>query len=133
MARIAVVGAFLAGAILVSVCFVAYGPAASAPALSLAQKKAVLKNIARTHKTMLNEIKFGAQTISDEATAAGNMGAEWNYGQNFGGQNANAIARGWTSGANTVHNGGVGMFGAWGTKEMQAEPMPTGTCGVECQ
>ena len=123
MARIAVVGAFLAGAILVSVCFVAYGPAASAPALSLAQKKAVLKNIARTHKTMLNEIKFGAQTISDEATAAGNMGAEWNYGQNFGGH---------ASTSPTVHSGGVGMFGSFGTDETYAPTLCAGTAGAVC-
>ena len=119
MARLAVVGAFFAGAFLVAACVVAYGPAASAPGLSLAQKKAMLKNIATAQTSVLANIEFGANDISDKATAEGNSGAAWNYGQNFGGSNAKAIARGWTSGADTVHDGGVGMFGAWGTNEVK--------------
>ena len=119
MARLAVVGAFFAGAFLVAACVVAYGPAASAPGLSLAQKKAMLKNIAAAQTSVLATVTFGANDISDTASAEGNNGATWNYGANFGGANAKAVARGWTSGADTVHAGGVGMFGAWGTDEVK--------------
>ena len=38
------------------------------------------------------------------------QGADWNYGSNFGGP----LKATWTSGADTVHDGGVGMFGTFG-------------------
>lgn len=40
----------------------------------------------------------------------------WNYGQNFGGPTKAS----WTSGADTVHGGGVGMFGTMGEFSMSA-------------
>eukprot|EP00286_Rhodomonas_abbreviata_P020509 CAMPEP_0181310254 /NCGR_PEP_ID=MMETSP1101-20121128/12485_1 /TAXON_ID=46948 /ORGANISM="Rhodomonas abbreviata, Strain Caron Lab Isolate" /LENGTH=48 /DNA_ID= /DNA_START= /DNA_END= /DNA_ORIENTATION= len=38
------------------------------------------------------------------------MGHEWNIGQNFGGP----LKDTWATGADTVHSGGVGMFGTMG-------------------
>ncbi len=49
-------------------------------------------------------------TIGNEGSESGNLGAVWNYGQNFGGP----LKDDWMSGADTVHDGGVGMFGEFG-------------------
>mmetsp|Transcript_60812 Transcript_60812/g.143186 ORF Transcript_60812/g.143186 Transcript_60812/m.143186 type:complete len:97 (+) Transcript_60812:25-315(+) len=51
-----------------------------------------------------------AVTLGDSGSESGNNGAVWNYGQNFGGPTKAS----WTSGADTVHGGGVGMFGTMG-------------------
>jgi hypothetical protein len=92
-----------------------------APQMTLTEKKSMLKQagINKVVAEQLAEIEFGAQSLSDDRNAEGNKGIVWNYGQNFGGSNTNAVARGWTSGADTVdrYNTGVGMYGKWGTKE----------------
>ena len=112
--------AFFAGAFLVAMAVVASG-SGDAPQMTLAEKKSMLKQagINKVVAEQLAEIEFGAQSLSDDRNAEGNKGIVWNYGQNFGGSNANAVARGWTSGADTVdrYNTGVGMYGKWGTKE----------------
>jgi hypothetical protein len=118
--RLPVVAAFFAGAFLVAMAVVASGPG-DAPKMTLAEKKSMLKQagINKVVAEQLAEIEFGAQSLSDDRNAEGNKGIVWNYGQNFGGLNAKAVARGWTSGADTVdrYNTGVGMYGKWGTKE----------------
>jgi hypothetical protein len=118
--RLPVVAAFFAGAFLVAMAVVACGYG-DAPQMTLAEKKAMLKlaGINKVVAEQLAEIKFGGQTISDDKNAEGNKGVIWNYGQNFGGLNANALARGWKTGADSLdrHSTGVGMFGKWGTKE----------------
>jgi hypothetical protein len=73
--RGAVVASFLAGVILVALAVVAYGPASAGTAMSLAEKKAALKQAV---KEQLASIKFGAQSIGNAGTEEGNMGAEWN-------------------------------------------------------
>ena len=118
--RLPVVAAFFAGAFLVAMAVVASG-SGDAPQMTLAEKKSMLKQagINKVVAEQLAEIEFGAQSLSDDRNAEGNKGIVWNYGQNFGGSNTNAVARGWTSGADTVdrYNTGVGMYGKWGTKE----------------
>jgi len=53
--------------------------------------------------------------------------------QNFGGNNANAVTRGWNSGANSAHGGGVGMFGTWGVENADlAHPDPHAQCSAKC-
>jgi hypothetical protein len=54
--------------------------------------------------------------------------------QNFAGNNQNAVARGWKSGANTEHGGfNVGMFGQWGVDNVDlAHPAPAAECPAKC-
>lgn len=59
------------------------------------------------------ETEWPAVSISDGADNLGLQGATWNYGSNFGGP----LKSTWTSGADTVHDGGVGMYGKFGTGE----------------
>eukprot|EP00961_Rhodomonas_salina_P143494 1930923-Rhodomonas_salina.3 len=65
-----------------------------------------------------------AVTIGDSGAETGNNGAAWNYGQNFGGP----LKAGWASGADTVHSGGVGMFGTMGVDapNVWSRVMPNG-------
>ena len=118
--RLPVVAAFFSGAFLVAMAVMASGPG-DAPKMTLAEKKSMLKQagINKVVAEQLAEIEFGAQSLSDDRNAEGNKGIVWNYGQNFGGLNANAVAHGWKSGADTVDRWGtgVGMYGKWGTKE----------------
>jgi hypothetical protein len=61
--------------------------------------------------------KFGATIIADNPLAEGNRGNIWQeegMTNNFGEATAKAVSHGWTSGADTVHSGGVGMFGDFG-------------------
>jgi hypothetical protein len=111
--RLEVVSAFIAGACLVALFVVASGPQAPVP--TLAEKKAALRSAAKmTQLTESFHSDWPATRISDNTAAEGNLGGNWNYGQNYGGSNANAVTRGWTSGADTVHSGGKGMFGTFG-------------------
>ena len=91
--RAAVVTAFVAGAMLVAVAVVVYGGPAPTVEKSLAEKKAMLKAALR-HRAMqqLDSITFGAQDFGNTGTESGNKGDEWNYGANFGGANAKALA-----------------------------------------
>ena len=111
--RAQVVAAFVAGAMLIAVAVVVYGTFPPKDDLSLTQKKALLRQAAR-QQILTDSFKWGATTVTDDNTAEGNIGKEWNYGQNFGGLNANALSRGWMSGADTAHDNGVGMFGKFG-------------------
>ena len=52
----------------------------------------------------------------------GNTGSTWNYGQNFGGG----------TNSPTVHSGGVGMYGSWGTNETYPISLCPGTAGSVC-
>jgi hypothetical protein len=153
MSRLAVTVAFLAGAALVAVCFVAYSPSVSpsGPSAqpSLAAKKTELKSFVRKQQrtgirmsgarmkssermTMLPEIHFGMTTVSTSHLAEGNRGLEWNYGQNYAEPNSKALANGWITGSNTLHSGGKGMFGIWGVKENAVHPS-AGMCTPECR
>lgn len=69
--------------------------------------------------------EFGATYVTDDPTASGNLGKDWNYGQNFAEKNAKALNHGWKSGKDTVHDGGVGMFGTMGVG-LEAPPPPGG-------
>ena len=137
--RAAVVTAFVAGAMLVAVAVVVYGGPAPTVEKSLAEKKAMLKAALR-HRAMqqLDSITFGAQDFGNTGAESGNKGDEWNYGANFGGENAKALARGWTSGANTVHgqgaynSGGKGMFGKWAVNTAANGPDPVEPEPIEC-
>ena len=60
--RGAVVASFLAGVILVALAVVAYGPAPAGTAMSLAEKKAALRQAV---KEQLASIKFGAPVRND--------------------------------------------------------------------
>lgn len=107
-----VVAAFLAGALVALSCVVSYGPTRTAVP-TLAEKKDMLKaavqNMQRMNTQKLFDSQWAAVQVTDSPTAEGNNGADWNYGANFGGSNANAVARGWTSGADTVHDGGTSL------------------------
>ena len=124
--RGAIAAAFVAGAMLVAVAVVAYGGPAPKAELSLAQKKAALK-AALSRQTMqeLDKINFGANDFGNTGAETGNEGAQWNYGANYAGANSRAISRGWTSGADTAHDGGKGMYGVWGVDAAHEAPMET--------
>ena len=62
-----------------------------------------------------------AGDISDNATASGVLGSSWNYGSNFGGPLK--VEGGFTSGADTVHAGGVGAFGSCGVNDFEYAPV----------
>lgn len=73
-------------------------------------------------KSALFESNWGGTEISDSPTVEGNKGWAWNVGDNFAEPNSKALAHGWTSGANTVHSGGVGMFGNFGVAVEGCQP-----------
>ena len=70
----------------------------------------------------LSVIVFGGTVISDATNVDGNTGSTWNYGQNFGGG----------TNSPTVHSGGVGMYGSWGTNETYPISLCPGTAGSVC-
>eukprot|EP00286_Rhodomonas_abbreviata_P028612 CAMPEP_0181302920 /NCGR_PEP_ID=MMETSP1101-20121128/8261_1 /TAXON_ID=46948 /ORGANISM="Rhodomonas abbreviata, Strain Caron Lab Isolate" /LENGTH=93 /DNA_ID=CAMNT_0023408417 /DNA_START=244 /DNA_END=525 /DNA_ORIENTATION=+ len=63
-----------------------------------------------THLQSLFSSSWPATTLGDDATNDGNTGSVWNYGSNFGGP----LKDTWLTGADTIHSGGVGMFGTMG-------------------
>jgi len=68
------------------------------------------------HFQDLFSTSWPAATISDTATtgtlAAGGA-TGWNYGSDYGGPTTAE----WTSGASTVHDGGMGMYGTYGVDD----------------
>ena len=74
------------------------------------------------HTQSLFESVWPAGTITDAATAGGLTASAWNYGQNFGGG----------TNSPTVHSGGVGMYGSWGTNETYPISLCPGTAGSVC-
>ena len=70
---------------------------------SLAVRKALLHR--QVQQLAQFTTQWGATSIGNKGTESGNLGKFWNYGQNFGGEDADSP---------TQHDGGVGMFGEFG-------------------
>jgi len=62
-----------------------------------------------------------AGDILDNTTASSVLGSSWNYGSNFGGPLK--VEGGFTSGADTVHAGGVGAYGSFGVNNFEYAPI----------
>mmetsp|Transcript_9091 Transcript_9091/g.18143 ORF Transcript_9091/g.18143 Transcript_9091/m.18143 type:complete len:133 (+) Transcript_9091:22-420(+) len=61
------------------------------------------------HVQSLFHTSWPGTAIGDSGAESGNNGLMWNYGQNFGGPTGD-----FATGADTLHSGGVGMFGSMG-------------------
>mmetsp|Transcript_64803 Transcript_64803/g.104897 ORF Transcript_64803/g.104897 Transcript_64803/m.104897 type:complete len:100 (-) Transcript_64803:113-412(-) len=73
--------------------------------------------------TALYSTSWPGVDISNDASAAGNLGSSWNYGSNFGGG----------TGSPTVHGGtDGGMYGDMGTNEIYTITLCPGTAGAVC-
>ena len=108
--------AILAGGMLIAAAVAVYG-GTTVPKhyVSLAQQKLIIKAQAELKRGVFQKLlEFGAEKIGNTGNEEGNKGVVWNVGSDYGGENANALARGWKSGSDTQHDGGVGMFGSWG-------------------
>jgi len=71
----------------------------------------MMANSIKKGGTKLYASKWGATIISDNPNAEGNTGNTWQeegMTNNFAEPNSKALANGWNSGADTVHDGGGG-------------------------